>query len=321
MHRFWIAAICLFAVSTEASAQGDWPNRPIKIIVSQAAGAGPDIICRYLADQMSGGIGQQFIIENRPGGQNVIGSQAAARSAADGYTFFFATAAALVTNPHTFKSLPYDPLRDFTPVSMIAKGPFFLMAHPSVSGTSLKEIIAADKVDPGKMSIATEGPRQFTGILAGWLNKKAGTKFLEVPYASVNAGVQDVLAGRVQLISLAIAPATPFIASGQLKPLAVSSLKPMANFANISPIADTVPGVDLVGWFVLVAPAGTPEAIVTRVNQEMGKVLAKPDVRNRLLDMGVYTDGAGTAAETGKFIKDQYDLWAQAVRDIGLEPQ
>jgi tripartite-type tricarboxylate transporter receptor subunit TctC len=306
--------------SVGASAQGDWPNRPIKIIVSQAAGAGPDIICRYLADQMSGGLGQQFIIENRPGGQNVIGAQAAARSSADGYTFFFATAAALVTNPHTFKSLPYDPLRDFAPVSMIAKGPFFLMAHPGVAG-SLKEVISADKADPGKLSIATEGPRQFTGILAGWLNKKAGAKFLEVPYASVNAGMQDVLAGRVQLISLAIAPATPFIASGQLKPLAISSLKPMPNFPNIPPIADTVLGVELVGWFVLVAPAGTPELMVTRVNQEMGKVLAKPEVRKRLLDMGVYTEGAGTVAETGKFIKDQYDLWAQAVRDIGLEPQ
>ena len=321
MRRFWIAAVCLMTMSAAASAQGDWPNRPIKMIVSQAAGAGPDIICRYLADQMSSGLGQQFIIENRPGGQNVIGAQAAARSPADGYTFFFATAAALVTNPHTFKSLAYDPLRDFTPVSMIAKGPFFLMAHPGVAGASLKDVIAADKAEPGKMSIATEGPRQFTGILAGWLNKKAGTKFLEVPYASVNAGVQDVLAGRVQLISLAIAPAAPFIASGQLKPLAISSLKSMPNFSNIPPIADTVPGVELVGWFVLVAPAGTPQAIVTRVNQEMHKVLTRPDVKARLLDLGVYTDGAGSVEETGKFIKDQYDLWQGAVREIGLEPQ
>ena len=143
---------------------------------------------------------------------------------------------------------------------MIAKGPFFPDGASGRGWPSLKEVISADKADPGKLSIATEGPRQFTGILAGWLNKKAGAKFLEVPYASVNAGMQDVLAGRVQLISLAIAPATPFIASGQLKPLAISSLKPMPNFPNIPPIADTVLGVELVGWFVLVAPAGTPEA-------------------------------------------------------------
>ena len=139
MHRFWIAAICLLtAVRREPARKAIGLIGRSKIIVSQAAGAGPDIICRYLADQMSGGLGQQFIIENRPGGQNVIGAQAAARSSADGYTFFFATAAALVTNPHTFKSLPYDPLRDFAPVSMIAKGPFFLMAHPGVRRLRLR---------------------------------------------------------------------------------------------------------------------------------------------------------------------------------------
>ena len=164
-----------------------------------------------------------------------------------------------------------------------------------------------------------EGPRQFTGILAGWLGKKAGTRFLEVPYASVQAGVQDALAGRVQLISMAIAPAAPFIASGKLKPLAVSSPKAMPNFPNIPPIANTVPGVELVGWFVLVAPSRSPEPIVSRVNQEMAKVLNRQDVRARLLDFGVYTDGADTVQQTGKFIKDQYELWQQAVRDIGLE--
>jgi len=321
VRRFWTTALCLLALCVEARAQSDWPNRPIKIIVSQAAGAAPDIVCRYLADWLSAGIGQQFIIENRPGGQNTIGAQAAARSAADGYTLFFATTAALATNPHTFKSLPYDPLRDFTPVSMVAKGPFFLMAHPSVPGSTLKEVIAADKADPGKLSIATEGPRQFTGILAGWLNKKAGTKFLEVPYANVPAGVQDALAGRVQLISMAIAPAAPFISSGQLKALAVSSPTTMQNFPGIPPISDTVPGMSLVGWFVLVAPTGTPEPAVTRLNQEMAKVLARSEVRRRLLDFGVYTDGAGSVTETGKFIHDEYALWQQALRDIGLEPQ
>src|SRR5262249_49500187 len=151
---------------------------------------------------------------------------------------------------------------------------------------------------PGKLSIATEGPRQFTGILAGWLNKKAGTQFFEVPYASVQAGLQDTLAGRVQLVSIAIAPAAPFIATGQLKPLAISA--PMANFVDIPPIADAVPGLNLIGWFVLVAPSGTPEPIVTRINQEMAKVLARPEVRRRLVDFGVYTDGAGTVQETGK---------------------
>lgn len=315
---------CLLAISftfmSDALAQA-WPSRPVKIIVSQAAGSTPDIMARLLAEKLSAGLGQQFFIENRPGGANIVGAQAAAKSAPDGYTIFFATAAALASNPHTFKSLPYDPLRDFEPVSMIAKGPFFVLANPGLKFSSLKEVFAADKAQPGKLSIATEGSRNFTGILAGWLNKKAGANLLEVPYTTITNGIQDAVAGRVQLISLPITSAAPFIANGDLKPLAVSSLKPMPKFESIPPIAEALPGVELVGWFVFVVPTGTPAGIVARMNQEMKKMLDDPEMRNRLVELGFFTDGAETVAATGRFIKDQYEVWKQVVRDIGLQPQ
>ncbi|MFN3348656.1 Bug family tripartite tricarboxylate transporter substrate binding protein [Pseudorhodoplanes sp.] len=314
---FWLSAIL---TTTTVQAQS-WPERPVRIVVSQAAGSTPDIICRILADKLSAAFGQQFFVENRPGGANIVGAQAAAKSPPDGYTFFFATAAALASNPHTFKTLPYDPLRDFAPVSMIAKGPFFILANPALKASSLKEVIARDKADPGKMAIATEGSRNFTGILAGWLNRKAGTKLVEVPYTTITNGVQDAITGRVQLISLPITSAAPFIASGELTPLAVSSLKPMPKFESIPPIAETLPGVELVGWFVLVAPAGTPEAIAQRVNQEMNKILNDPAMRERLVELGFFSDGGETVAATGKFIKEQYEIWKEVVRDIGLEPQ
>ena len=187
------------ALSVSVSQAQEWPSaRPIKFIVSQAAGSTPDIICRILADQLSPLLGQAIVIENRPGGGNVIGAQAAARSDADGYTFFFATAAALVTNPYTMKNLPYDPTNDFVPVGMIAKGPFFILVNSQVKANSLKDVFALDKAEPGKLSIATEGARNFTGILASWLKRNAGASLTEVPYNTITQGIQDTIAGRVQ---------------------------------------------------------------------------------------------------------------------------
>lgn len=320
MLRLILALLCAIMTFVGAQAQ-EWPTRPVKIIVSQAAGSTPDIICRILADRLSAALGQQFFVENRPGAANAIGAQAAARSAPDGYTFFFATAAALASNPHTFKSLPYDPVKDFVPVSMIAKGPFMVLAHPDVKANSLKELFAAAKAAPGTISIVTEGARNFTGILAAWLNKKAGVQIVEVPYTTITSGIQDALSGRVQLIALPIPSAAPLIADGKLKPLAVSSLKPMPKFESVPPIADTLPGVELVGWFAFVAPVNTPEAIVARMNQEMSRILADPAIRMRLVELGVYTDGAGTLESTGRFIKEQYETWKQVIQEIGLEPQ
>lgn len=320
MLRSVLALSCALVTIAGAQAQ-EWPSRPVKIVVSQAAGATPDIICRILADRLSAAFGQQFFVENRPGAANAIGAQAVARSAPDGYTFFFATAAALASNPHTFKSLPYDPVKDFIPVSMIAKGPFMILAHPQVKANSLRELFAAAKAAPGTISIATEGSRNFTGILAAWLNKKAGIQTIEVPYTTITNGIQDAIAGRVQLIALPIPSAAPLIADGKLKPLAVSSLKPMPKFESIPPIADALPDVELVGWFVFVAPANTPEAIIARMNQEMSRILNDPSIRARLAELGVYTEGAGSVEDTGKFIKQQYGIWKQVVQEIGLEPQ
>lgn len=320
MLRSVMALSCALMSIAGAQAQ-EWPNRPVKIIVSQAAGATPDIICRILADRLSAALGQQFFVENRPGAANAIGAQAAARSASDGYTFFFATAAALASNPHTFKSLPYDPVKDFTPVSMIAKGPFVVLAHPQVKANSLKELFAEAKAAPGTISVATEGSRNFTGILAAWLNKKAGVQIIEVPYTTITNGIQDALAGRVQLIALPIPSAAPLITDGKLKPLAVSSLKPMPKFESIPPIADTLPGVELVGWFAFVAPANTPPAIIARMNQEMATILSDPAIKSRLAELGVYTVGAGSPGDTGKFVKEQYETWRQVTQEIGLEPQ
>jgi tripartite-type tricarboxylate transporter receptor subunit TctC len=313
--------VCALLLSlTPASAQS-WPDRPIKIIVSQAAGGTPDLICRIISDKLSTLLGQRVFVENRPGGANVVGATAAAHAAPDGYTLFFATAAALVSNPHTFKTLPYDPVKDFTAVSMVAKNPFLILANPSLPANNLPELIAYDKANPGKLTFATDGPRNFSGILATWLNKVTGADILQVPYATMPQGVQDTLAGRTQLTILSPPSAAPHIASGALKPLAISWTKRLPQYAQVPSISEAYPGVELTGWFVIAAPAGTPADVITRLNQEMDKVLKTPDMVKRLADVGFFTEGAETPEATRAFVKAQYDLWSKVVRDIGLQPE
>ncbi len=310
------------AVVAGASAQADtWPSKPVKIIVTQAAGGTPDIICRLVAQRLSVALGQTFVVENRPGGGNSIGAQAAARAAPDGYTFLFATAAALVSNPYPFKSLPYRPMDDFVPVGMVAKGVFFVLAHPSVPAKNLAELFAYDKQNPGKLSFATDGPKNFSGILAAWLNKLGGGSIVQVPYAKMPQGIEDALAGRVQLIILAVPSAAPYIASGQLRPLAESFVRRIDNYPDVPPIADRFPGVEMVGWFAIAAPAKTPPDVVTRLNRELDKVLKDPDVAKQLAKIGFFTEGAGTPQSTRDFIRAQYDLWGKVAHDIGLQPE
>jgi tripartite-type tricarboxylate transporter receptor subunit TctC len=318
IYRLLLAGITLAAVNP-AFAQG-WPNRPIRVIVSQAAGGTPDIICRLITDRVARALGHQIVVENRPGGGNIVGAQAAANAAADGYTFFFATAAALVTNPYTFKSLPYQ-AHDFVPVSKIARGPFFVLVHPSVPAKTLSELVALEKSQPGKLTFATDGPRNFSGMIAAWLNKLGGTNILQAPYTAMPQGIQDALANRVQLIILAVPSAAPLLQRGDLRALAVTSAQRAPGYESVPPVAETFPGFDFNGWFAMVAPAGTPADVVQRMNKEIGAVLADPEIARRLREIGFYTDGAEPPEAAAQFIRKELESWARVVREIGLQPE
>jgi tripartite-type tricarboxylate transporter receptor subunit TctC len=320
------AAACAHAQSPSdgpgpSTGSGAWPARPVKVIVSQAAGGAPDTICRLVTDRLSRALGQQFVVENRPGSGNIVGAQAAARAAPDGYTVFFATAAALVTNPYTFKSLPYDPAKDFAPVAMVAKGPFFVLAHPSVPVKTLDDLVAYDKANPGKLAFATDGPRNFSGMVAAWLNKLMGTRILTVPYANMPQGVQDTLAGRTQLVVLAVPAAAPFIKRGDLRPIAETFARRIPGHENVAAIAETFPGFELIGWFAFVVPAGTPPDIVRRMNREVDTILREPEVSGKLATLGFYTEGGDTPEGTGRFIRSELASWGRVVREIGVQPE
>src|SRR6266568_6963350 len=320
MNRLLRTLLPLALLCALAHAQS-WPTRPIKMIVSFPAGSAPDIVCRFVTDRLSRAVGQQIIVDNRPGSGNILAGQAAARSAPDGYNFFCATAATLVSNPHTFKSLPYDPVRDFAPVAMIARGPFFVLVHPDVPVKTLAELAAYDKANPGKLTLATDGLRNFTGMMAAWLNKIAGTNILTVPYAGMPLGIQDTLAGRTQVIILAIPAAAPRIRSGELRPLAASFAKRVPGYENVPAIAETYPGFELVGWFLIVAPGGTPNDIVLRVNREMDGILKDPETAQRLHDLGFFTESAETPAAVAEAIRSDREKWGRIVKEIGIRPE
>ena len=313
----------LFAINSVvgtawAQAAGAWPQRPIKWIVSQPAGAGPDILARFVADKLSASLGQSIVVENRPGGQNVIGAQAASRAAPDGYTFFYATTAAMVTNAFTFKSLPYDPDKDFVPVGLVGRSPFMLAASTSSGFKSLAEVIAAAKAQPEKIAIATEGPKTFSGMLADSVAAMAGIKLTHVPYTKAPDAVQDVLGGRVQLICLPDAALTAYVAGGQLQPLAVSTANRLPNLPNVPPLSDSFSGFEYTGWNGLFAPAGTPADITARMNRELGALLRQPEVVARLLTLGSMADGTLSPTAFSAFLKSERTRWAGIVKAIGI---
>ena len=315
---FLIAA--LFAVCGEAAAQS-WPTKPVRFILSQPAGSSPDIVARLLGDRLSRSWGQPVVVDNRPGGQNVIGAQAAARASADGYNFYYGTTAALVINIYTLKSMPYDPVKDFVPVGMIGMSPFLIAANPGFPVKTVAELIAMAKAEPGKISMATEGQKTFGGMIGEMLQVTAGAKFLHVPYSGVGPGIQDTIAGRTQITVQAAAAAMRFVTSGQLRAIAVSGTGRLPELPDVPIISATYPGFEYVGWHALVAPAGTLREVVLRVNHDMDQILKDAEIVKRLADLGPITEGAGTPEALGQFLAAERARWTKLVRDVGIKPE
>ena len=324
MIRALAAAIVLapIALAHDAFAQS-WPARPVTFIVSQAAGASPDVMARLIATKLSVSLGQTVIIDNKPGAGNVIGAQAAARSAPDGYTFFFATSAALVTNPYMLKNLSYDPVKDFTAVALVTRSHQVFVVHPDVPAKTLADLIALDKAAPGKYSLAVDGPRNLAGVTAQALNKRAGTQFVLVPSVNINNGLQDTIAGRTQVGVFSASIVESHVRAGALRALATASNKRLEAAPDVSAAAETLPGFDFSGWFMLMAPSGTPGEIVAKMNAAIGAATRDAQVRELAPKLGFEIDpnGAGTPEQAAAFLKEQLALWATTTKELGIEPQ
>jgi len=317
-HRFAAAALALAWPAARAQA---WPDKPIKWVLSQPAGSGPDNVARVLSDRLAKSWGQGVVIENKPGGQNIIGAQLAARAPADGYNFYFATTAALVTNPLLFKTLSYDPVKDFVPVAFIARSPFAVLVRSDSPIASFDDLVARSKAAPGRLSLGNEGPRTFSGMIARLINARTQAGANLVAYASVGVGTQDLMGGHIDAMVADLASTAPLARQGRLRPLATTAGTRVAGWDTVPALAEKLPGFDMVGWFVVVAPAGTPAAVVERCNRDINALLADKDVAERIAAIGPLVDGSMGVEAVAAFLHGEARRWQGVASEIGVLPE
>lgn len=313
--------LATLAAALPAARAQTWPDKPVKWVLSQPAGSGPDNVARLLADRLQKTWSQAVVIENKPGGQNTIGAQAAARAAPDGSTFYFATTAALVTNPLLFKNLPYDPQKDFVPVGFVARSPFAILVEAGSPVKTLDDLVARSKAEPGKFSLGNEGPRTFSGMIARLFNARSGAGANLVAYASVGVGTQDLIGGHINAMVADIASTAQLVKQGRLRMLATTSARRVAGWDAVPALAETWPGFDMVGWFAVVAPAGTPAAAITRFNADLSALLADKDIAERMATIGPIAEPGWSVDQVGAFLRNEHQRWAQIVKEIGVLPE
>jgi tripartite-type tricarboxylate transporter receptor subunit TctC len=313
-----LAALCAAASPSFAVAQA-WPSAPVRMLIPFAAGSATDVYARLVGKHLSDAFGQQFVVEPKPGANGSIAAQQVAKSKPDGLTLFFTTNTTHAANPSLMKQMTYDPVKDFEPVTKIGGIAFFMAVSAASPYKSVAEIVEAAKAQPGKIAYASGNS---VGILSGaTLQKMTGTQMTHVPYKSTPQGLVDVIGGQVTFLFVDLSVSRPHTQSGRAKLLAVATL-------NRSPLAPEIPSMDELGykgfdipaWFGLFAPAGTPKDTVVRLNAEMVKIMARPDVKQTLASMGIdaYTS---TPEELGDYVKSEIQKWARLVKDAGIQPE
>jgi len=322
--KSWKFLKCLLAVALSgsfihAAAQTrDWPQAPLKIIVPFGAGSGADQVARLIGQELSLALGQAVIVDNKPGAGGNIGATAAARSAPDGLTLFLTTNTTQAANPFLYKQLPYDPIKDFTPIGRIANTPALLVTHPSVPANNLSELIALAKSKPGKMSYASGSAG--TLVPGAMLTFDAGIDMVHVPYKSIPDGLKDVLAGTVDMMFTDMATGSAQVKAGRVKAIGVSSAKPSAMLPDVPAIASTLKGFELLAWYAMYAPSGTPQSLIDRLNQAIVTAMAKPEVSSKFIALGL-EPMTSTPKQLADFNLSELEKWGRVIKRTGATPQ
>lgn len=321
-QRLRLAVACAtLAAFTAASAhaQAPYPSKPIRIISPFAAGGGNDVISRTVAAKMSESLKQQVIVDTRAGANGIVGTEAAARSAPDGYTMVLIPSNHAV-NASLYKKLPYDSIKDFTPIGMVGWSPLILVMHPTVPVKTVKDLIAFAKARPGQLTYSSAGIGS-SGHLAGALfDTTAGTKMVHVPYKGNAPALTDLLGGQVSLNFATTASVTHHVRSGRLRGLATTGAKRSPAMPELPTVAETLPGYEAGLWYAFVGPAGIPQDIVQRLNTEIVAALKSADVREKLTSLGVEPQ-PGTAEALGRIIVGDVKRWATVIQKAGIEAQ
>ena len=311
-HLRSVMALTLLPVAAALAQAQTYPAKPVRMIVPFAAGGGTDIVARTMAPKLSEVFGQSFVVENRAGANANIGMDLAAKSPADGYTLSF-TSSSLAINPSLYKKLTYDPVKDFAPITLATLIPFILVTHPSVPVNTLRQLVTFAAARPRQLSYASSGAGNATHLSMALFERMAKLELVHVPYKGTGQGIIDLMGGHVQLMFGSIPSTMPQVRAGKLRLLAISSAKRSAVLPNTPTVAESgVAGYELTSWYGALAPAGTPAAIVNRLNSEMVKVLHHPEVKSRLTDEGAEPVG-NSPQQFAAFILSERSKYAEVV--------
>ena len=314
-----VALSALFAgIGVGGAVAQSYPTKPVRLVVPYPPGGGSDTIARPLAAKLTESLGQQFIVENRGGAGGNIGMEAVARAAPDGHTLVFALTAQLAVNPSLYKKIPYDPVRDYEPITQLGTGAYLLVVHPSLPVKSVREFIALVRPRRGQITYASSGNGSGGHLAAELLNTMAGLKMLHVPYKGGGPALIDLLAGQVQVLFATHLSSAPHMQSGRLRALAVSTAK-RATGLDLPTIAEAgVPGYDSGVWYAVLAPAGTPREIVARLNTEIVRALKQPDLRSMLTNNSIEPIGS-TPEQLAAYIRSEIKKYAKVVKDANIQ--
>ena len=317
-----IAGLAVLAAASGAAAQGaaDFPSHPIRIIVPQAAGAGIDIHARILAQKMGELWGVQGVVENRPGANAIIGTDAVAKAAPDGYTLVYAPISSITTNAFIYKKLPYDPLRDFAPITQTTANPLGAISNPASGIKTIKDIVDRAKANPGKLNYGSFGIGNMTHLMGVLLSLAADIQMTHVPYRGQTPEITDILSGQIPFGFTTTAGVSDLVASGKLDLVATFGKERDDQFPNVpTPTEAGYPNVVVVGWSGLLAPAGTPKPIIDKLHAGMVKALAMPDVKEAIAKSGSKAVSSPSPEAFGQFIKSEMEKFHPVIKAAGLE--
>ena len=322
MTRTILRALGALAVAFAANvhAQAPYPNHPVRIVVPFPAGGTTDILARATAQKLTETLGQPFVVENRPGAAGNIGAEIVAKSPPDGYTMLMGTVGTHAINASLYEKMPYDHVKDFVPVVLVAGVPNVLVVHPSVPAKSVQELIAYAKANPGKLNFASSGSGTSIHLSGELFKTMTGVSMQHVPYKGSAPALADLTGGQVQLMFDNLPSALPLIKAGKLRALAVTSLARASALPDVPTVAESgLPGFEASSWFGLLAPAGTPKDVITKVNAEVAKWLATPEAKEKLASQGAIVASGLTPDDFTRHIASETTKWQKVVKDSGAK--
>ena len=316
-----VLLVACVAAGFPAEGQLSWPSKPVHLVVANPPGAITDVVARLYADQLARAVGQPVIVENRPGADGLIGAEAAAHSASDGYSFFVASQSFVAIDPHTFKALPVDPARDFVPVAVLVDTtPIAIGVAASVPAKTLPELVALAKAQPGRLSYSVTVP--ILAVVGEWLGKRAGIDMVQVLYRSTAQQMQDAASGIVPIAITALNTFEPMVKAGKVRVIAVTSPSRVPGWDNVPSIMETYPDLNVGGGLVLLAPTGAPGQIIQRVNRETDAIVKGREFSQRLKEWGwANLGGARSPGDVAEYMRTERDRWGRIVRELGIQPK